>query len=1033
MYLSSSQGEYSVAVMPKADNDIDFTQTELKFSAIADDEGNRIAVGLIMSPDNLHYFDTVATITPGTSDWEDYKVSLKNNKGTNRYIAFMVKKRSDVVSNSVYIDNVVLDQREDEEVDLSGQIHLQSDSLIAWISGIEVNRYSTVTDGNYYDALHEADASKFVSLYKGYATATFDSPVRDADGYDFAVFGNKYTLGQAYVEVSSDGTHFFRFNDKTELIYNDWGKMYDLNDLDDNAYLDKQNIRFIRITDDSTSGYCLEGIGIINAGEEYVIADMEGLIQNGSGNNYELPSASNYDYVAQDGSYYKDYESGSLVFPGVSIILGNFDMAIGWGLSDITDANAATPTSQSGTGYDNEYYTSSALAAADGKGNTYLHGYYSPWNSEEHLAVYSQNNETFYPNGVYVSQSLSCYNFARSDFQYDLYYKVVATGYDKADRVTTSQEIDLINRNNPAVGSIAGWRFMDLTSLGEVKKVKFEVKTNDTTYYIPYFFCIDHFTYKEGSPIVFDTVDQTICENETFMGQNQSGKYIIGDTVLNLNVTPLNRVTMDTAVCAGTVFEFNGKQYLSSVNFIDTVEAENGCDTVYTVNLTVKDTSKEEISVNVYETDLPYTFGDLVLNETCDTFIVLESSLGCDSTIYLHLNVIEEGFELVQTDTAVCFGSVFEFNGKQYLTTQSITDTVYTSEHTGTIYMIDLTVKEKNETYDTAEVYSKELPYTFGSLVLYASCDTVEVFEAADKCDSVVYLHLNVIKESVIEVNIDTVLCAEDVFLYKDKEYYDAQTITDTVITAKGCDTVTVINLQFREKLFSYDTVTVKHNQVPYSYKELLLDSSCDTVYNATSVFGCDSNVYIHFTVETKPVIDSAFDTIICFESVFEFNNKEYNSSQTIIDTVTESDDTDTIYTINLTVREQIVQYDTVNMLADDLPYIFGGLSLYEACDTSYIFESQDGCDSLVYLHLNVESGLNGAEGTEHCNIYPNPAKDKVTITSEGDVTVINSKGQIVKEIKDTKGVKDIAVKDLESGVYYIKAGKFTHKLIIEK
>jgi hypothetical protein len=50
----------------------------------------------------------------------------------------------------------------------------------------------------------------------GTITLTFDSPITDGDGWDFAVFENSFAsdlfLELGFVEVSSDGTHFARFD-----------------------------------------------------------------------------------------------------------------------------------------------------------------------------------------------------------------------------------------------------------------------------------------------------------------------------------------------------------------------------------------------------------------------------------------------------------------------------------------------------------------------------------------------------------------------------------------------------------------------------------------------------------------------------------------------------------------------------------------------------------------------------------------------------------------------------------------------------
>lgn len=60
---------------------------------------------------------------------------------------------------------------------------------------------------------------------RGQITLTFDTPIRDGAGWDFAVFENSFNdtfLELAYVEVSSDGSNFYRF-DNVSLTSNPVG------------------------------------------------------------------------------------------------------------------------------------------------------------------------------------------------------------------------------------------------------------------------------------------------------------------------------------------------------------------------------------------------------------------------------------------------------------------------------------------------------------------------------------------------------------------------------------------------------------------------------------------------------------------------------------------------------------------------------------------------------------------------------------------------------------------------------------------
>lgn len=368
--------------------------------------------------------------------------------------------------------------------------------------------------------------------------------------------------------------------------------------------------------------------------EEFLVADMED-ITIGS-NQYELPSETNFNINYYDGSKHKNYTSNTLVFAGV--VEPAYSMAIGWGVSSVTDPESATATANSGFGWDSTYYTSAAKSAYETDGKNYLFGYYSPWNAEEHLTVYNKDNKYFEPKGVYVSQSLSTYNFTSS--QEDLYLKVIATGYDKDGVVTGSSETYLINKSDATVGNPSSWKLLDLTPLGKVAKVKFTLENNDETYWLANYFCIDNFAYAEDEEIDTDTLDVEICANENYNGLTAAGTYTMDWTVVNLSVNELNEVTLAETLCAESVFEFNGKQYTTSQTIIDTIAAEEGCDTIYTINLTVAEKIEKYDTVSITSNELPYQFGELSLTQGGDYEQVFTSANGCDSTVNLHLEVL---------------------------------------------------------------------------------------------------------------------------------------------------------------------------------------------------------------------------------------------------------------------------------------------------------------------------------------------------------------------------------------------------------
>ena len=213
-------------------------------------------------------------------------------------------------------------------------IHADSSVFVAWATGCVTQRgpikmgmdsLASMGDdtlvpgvpGGIYDIVCLGDG--------GISTVTFASPIYNGPGPDFAVFENGFHntphvfLELGFVEVSSDGENFFRFPAVTNvpetpqvgtfatmdatLIHNFAGKYeafygtpFDLDEVEDDPLLDKNNITHVRVIDvvgcidpqyctyDSqghivndpwptpfnSSGFDLDAVGVIHDLDHYV-------------------------------------------------------------------------------------------------------------------------------------------------------------------------------------------------------------------------------------------------------------------------------------------------------------------------------------------------------------------------------------------------------------------------------------------------------------------------------------------------------------------------------------------------------------------------------------------------------------------------------------------------------------------------------------------------------------------------------------------------------------------------------------------
>lgn len=185
-------------------------------------------------------------------------------------------------------------------------IHYQDSKIKNWATTCTVERgymdiataespVSFGTETNAIGAASETTTNAISLGDGGYAILTFEKPIANGEGFDFAVYENSfndYFLELAFVEVSSDGVNFVRFpatslTPTNQQVRGDgtidatninnlagkyrvgWGTPFDLDELRDSANIDINNITHVKIID---------VVGTINP--EYATYDAFGNIVN---------------------------------------------------------------------------------------------------------------------------------------------------------------------------------------------------------------------------------------------------------------------------------------------------------------------------------------------------------------------------------------------------------------------------------------------------------------------------------------------------------------------------------------------------------------------------------------------------------------------------------------------------------------------------------------------------------------------------------------------------------------------------------
>src|SRR5690606_286874 len=116
-------------------------------------------------------------------------------------------------------------------------------------------------------------------------------------------------------------------------------------------------------------------------------------------------------------------------------------------------------------------------------------------------------------------------------------------------------------------------------------------------------------------------------------------------------------------ICEGESYTFNGVPYNQSGTYVDTLQAQSGCDSIATLNLVVLELLSSEESATICEGD-SYIFNGGSFSQTGTYVDTLQSQSGCDSIATLNLVVLE--ILSSEVSATICEGDSYTFNGVSY-------------------------------------------------------------------------------------------------------------------------------------------------------------------------------------------------------------------------------------------------------------------------------------------------------------------------------------------------------------------------------
>lgn len=295
---------------------------------------------------------------------------------------------------------------------------------------------------------------------------------------------------------------------------------------------------------------------------------------------------------------------------------------------------------------------------------------------------------------------------------------------------------------------------------------------------------------------------ESICQGEAYLFANEakvtSGVYeevlqaangCDSVVTLNLTVNDTATTTINQTICESASFDFNGQSLNTEGVYRDTLANVNGCDSFVVLALKIADrfeTERNEV-ICVGES-VAFNGQNIEVEGSYQQNFVAQN--GCDSLVTLNLTVHPTGFTALSEE--ICAGSSRSFNGQDLSTTGTYLDTLTTVNGCDSIIELTISVAPILESTSEQTICAGDT-IEFYTFILTETNSYTAMVKTAEGCDSMVILNLLVLDE--IETTIAEQLCPQDTLQFGDQLLTEAGVYTQSLTSVNGCDSTVTLNL----------------------------------------------------------------------------------------------------------------------------------------------------------------------------------------------------------------------------------------------
>jgi len=406
-----------------------------------------------------------------------------------------------------------------------------------------------------------------------------------------------------------------------------------------------------------------------------------------------------------------------------------------------------------------------------------------------------------------------------------------------------------------------------------------------------------------------------------------------------------NMVYESKTICEGDVLLQFGQNYTSSGTYQAQFTAANGCDSTHVLELTVLQGANVTEQYSVCAGESMSIFGEDV-NESTTVSKTFTAANGCDSIHTVSL-FVKETYQDVQ-QLVLCAGEVTEiFNGLEISKSGYYQRDFVSSNGCDSIAAYEVEVLESIETYNHITMCDDEALALFGSTNAFPG-DYSETFSSQSGCDSIHHTSYTFNFRSTNEEFVT--ICGTDNYVIAGEKITASGTYQNTYASANGCDSTHTINVTVIEPTYSFDEYYLCAGASIEVFGKMVNNQGIFSE-TFTNQNGCDSFHTVTVFIKEQQVTEELI--LLCEGETITVFDKVVSSEELITKTFSGSNGCDSTHSVQVTILNKIETQNTKEVCQTTCLDLYGA----DICSDKVLLQtytSSTGCDSIHTTFLNI-------------------------------------------------------------------------------